>query len=106
MNKIKTTNRGFDYTDFVDRNGEKCSLQKSSIATEDCIWLGVDNAKIFVEDPDTPGKYVILKHQSQFKTYGRMHLTREQVKNLLPYLINFAETGEINSNQNSKPNTN
>jgi len=40
---ISTTERGFDYVEFTDRYGQVSSLQKSSIATEDCIWLGIND---------------------------------------------------------------
>ncbi len=38
-----------------------------------------------------------LKHRSQNEiyTFSRMQLTREQVAELLPYLQNFVETGEL-----------
>jgi hypothetical protein len=66
---IEKTERGFDIIEFLDRYGVECSLQKSSLATEDCIWLGVNES--------------------------RMHLTQGQVKALLPYLQRFVDTGEI-----------
>lgn len=37
------TKRGFNISEFTDRYGAKCSLQKSSLATEECIWLGITN---------------------------------------------------------------
>lgn len=40
--KVGETARGFSRIEFADYNGEMCSLQKSSLATEDCIWLGVE----------------------------------------------------------------
>ena len=67
--KKRTTGRGFDIYLFKDKYKNQCSLQKSSLATSDCIWLGVDE--------------------------NRMHLTKTQVKKLLPILKLFAETGEI-----------
>lgn len=75
MKKTKTL-RGFDRIDFKDRYNQFCSLQKSSLASEDAIWLGVDI--------DLDGK-----------ENTRMHLTREQVKELLPHLQRFAETGDF-----------
>ncbi|MCA3269227.1 MAG: hypothetical protein ACK5XX_05330 [Holosporales bacterium] len=75
---IEKTERGFDIIEFLDRYGNGCSLQKSSLATEDCIWLGVDT-----EPP------------------ARMHLTQGQVKALLPYLQRFVDTGEITPQKES-----
>ena len=77
MKKSKTP-RGFSIYKFNDRNNQECSLQKSSLATEDAIWLGVD------EDPN-----------EDLSIFSRMHLTKGQVKKLLPLLQNFVKTGEI-----------
>lgn len=63
------TERGFAVAEFIDRYGFACSIQKSSIATEDCIWLGVNDQ--------------------------RMHLTQEQVAALLPLFQHFVTTGEL-----------
>lgn len=71
---MKKTERGFSYYEFIDKNGVECSLQKSSLAFEDCIWLGCDGI-----------------HMAN----ARMHLTQDMVRDLLPYLQKFAETGEL-----------
>ena len=92
MKKMET-HRGFTLYEFKDRYGASCSLQKSSIATEDCIWLGVD-------DPD-PRKLIKNKGWQSVKIdedillTTRMHLSIEQVKALLPILNEFVEKGEI-----------
>lgn len=80
--KLKPTQRGFSRATFVDRYGANCSIQKSSIATEDCIWLGVD---------DKPERH----HVTQEWLGQRMHLTQDMVRNLLPLLQKFVETGEL-----------
>lgn len=102
--KKEQTERGFDIYRFKDRYDCDCSLQKSSIATEDCIWLGVEDAnpKIMaskakqhgIETDKTTGwiKYPI--HEDVMLNTN-MHLSIEQVKELLPILINFVNTGEI-----------
>lgn len=72
---------GFDYIKFDDHYGQHCSLQKSSLMEPDAIWLGVDNTGPYM------GSNVDVK--------CRMHLSQEQVKQLLPFLIKFAETGEL-----------
>ena len=110
MMKVKTTARGFAYYKFVDDNGQKCSLQKSSSALEDKIWLGIDDAKIMEFYPylretdeswfEIPKEAVEakLKHRPQNEIHyknQRMHLTVNQVKELLPILQRFVETGEI-----------
>ena len=71
---FEKTPRGFSRATFIDRYNSHCSIQKSSIAGEDCIWLGTDTS--------TDGT-------------SRMHLTQEMVKALLPALMEFAYTGEL-----------
>lgn len=65
--QLTRTSRGFPLIDFMDYNGQQCSLQESSLAYPGCVWFGRDDA--------------------------RMHLSQEQVKALLPFLNEFAETG-------------
>ena len=102
------TPRGFSRIDFIDMYGEQCSLQKSSLATEDAIWLGIDTpaVKEFYPMPRetdeawfsiTKEEMEALKHRPQNELYlsGRMHLTRDMVKVLLPYLYTFVKTGEL-----------
>lgn len=76
--RVLRTQRGFSRVDFQDFYGKNCSLQKSSLATKDCIWLGANS-----------GDHV------DGACLARMHLTREQVRALLPLLHHFAETGEL-----------
>lgn len=91
--KTKRNERGFRHGTFKDRNGEICSIQKSSIATEDCIWLGVDDAKPRRLIPGLSWQPVPFPEGTLFTT--RMHLNREQVKELLPILELFAKTGRL-----------
>lgn len=40
-NAISFTSRGFGvYADFTDRYGNNFTVQQSSLATEDCVWVG------------------------------------------------------------------
>ena len=107
MNITKTC-RGFDLIEFKDKNNINCSLQKSSIAGEDCIWLGLNNPdlKEFYPYPRNIEDSFIqitkddldkLKHRPQNEIYinSRMHLTQTQAKELLPYIQRFIETGEL-----------
>jgi len=100
--KEDTTERGFSYVKFKDEYGNDCSLQKSSSAMQDCVWLGCDKlgVKEFVafRQPSAWRDMTELDEFSYEKHYvgnNRMHLTREQVKELLPHLQKFVETGEI-----------
>lgn len=102
--KIENTARGFALANFIDRYGAKCSIQKSSLATEDAIWFGVDDAdpKILaskaraygVTTSETTG-WVPYPIPTEVLLTTRMHLTREQVADLLPVLEHFVATGEL-----------
>lgn len=91
--KVEKTERGFARIDFTDRYGVKCSLQKSSLATEDAIWLGCNEADPKILVPGSGWVPLLLPEGSSANT--RMHLTQQQVKKLLPHLLRFVETGEI-----------
>lgn len=100
--KVKKTNRGFGIVSFKDQHGTECSIQKSSLATADCIWLGADKIglKEFVafRQPDawvdrTEFDEHTMTHH--FVANNRIHLTRRQVAKLLPILQNFVDTGEL-----------
>jgi hypothetical protein len=91
---VKKTERGFDLVEFKDFDEVKCSLQKSSLATEDAIWFGCSkgNPKVLIPGEgwkpiDLPTGDVVMN--------TRMHLTRNMAKKLLPYLQTFVETGEL-----------
>ena len=77
---IKFTDRGFAHAEFKDRYDAPCSIQKSSLAFEDCIWLGCDRAKF-----DQQGRFC----------GARMHLTQEMAAELIPLLQKFVDTGEL-----------
>lgn len=67
--KLELTERGFAYADFYDLYNKGCSIQESSLATDNAIWLGVYES--------------------------RMHLNQEQVAELLPLLERFVKTGVL-----------
>lgn len=92
------TNRGFGNIEFKDRYGAECSIQKSSLATEDAIWFGVNNAdpKIMASKIKADGTgWVTYDIPKDVLLTTRMHLTQDQVKVLLPILKVFADTGEL-----------
>jgi hypothetical protein len=88
----RNTGRGFGRYEFKDRYGEECSLQKSSLATEDAIWFGCEG-RVQVCVQYEGWKPVPLPEGALI--HSRMHLTQEQVKALLPILQHFAETGDL-----------
>jgi hypothetical protein len=74
--EIKISGRGFEFIEFLDRNGIGCSLQQSSAVGDydfsfdkpgsSFVWLGVDEY--------------------------RMHLDRKMVSELLNYLQTWLNT--------------
>lgn len=102
--ELTKTERGFAIGEFTDRYGAKCSLQKSSLATEDAIWFGVNDAdpQIMASDAkrlgiptDANNGWVKFEIPKEVLLSTRMHLTQEMVQQLLPTLQKFAETGEL-----------
>ena len=98
--KDRLTGRGFKFFEFDDANGIKCSLQQSSAIHEDekgnwdnLIWLGCDDANPRQLIPGQSWQPILMPKEYIADT--RMHLTREQVKELLPILKKFVKTGEI-----------
>lgn len=79
------TERGFQRGEFLDLYGAECSIQESSMATADALWLGVDRT------------------QDAKELSGiRMHLTPAHVRALLPYLIRFAVHGDLSPLEDEK----
>lgn len=87
--------RGFKGITFEDRYDE-CVIQESSLDSGDGekhIWFGLSQAK-----PE-----FMIKEQGWFdyplptevKINTQMHLSQSQVKELIPILTKFAETGEL-----------
>lgn len=91
--QVKHTERGFRICRFVDRYGEECSLQESSLANDTCVWLGIDKPKAQHLVPGKGWQDVPLPPETIVTS--RMHLTQDQVRELLPHLQRFVETGEI-----------
>ncbi len=84
--KIYKTSRGFRRTDFLDLYEEKCSLQESSLATDNAIWLGC-NEGLHIDG----------------ECCARMHLNQEHVLELIPLLQYFVETGKLPGNKVKMP---
>jgi hypothetical protein len=98
MIKTTKTHRGFDLIQFKDYYDADCSIQKSSLADDVAIWFGIDDANpIIMASKTVEGgtgwvKYPI--HEDVCLT-TRMHLNIDQVKELIPILQKFVDTGEI-----------
>ena len=98
------TERGFRKYSYKDMYNKEFSIQKSSLATDDAIWFGISDAEpiIMASQAARFGVKTSEKHgwvpypiPSEVQISTRMHLNREQVLQLLPILINFVETGEL-----------
>lgn len=102
--KFENTQRGFPVIKFEDRYGVECSMQMSSLATEDAVWLGVDDANpqvmaiqaasVGVQTTETTG-WVPYPVPAPVLMATRMHLTRSQMTELLPVFQHFVATGEV-----------
>lgn len=98
------TERGFSIIEFLDRNGQMCQVQKSSLAEEDAVWVGVRDASpmILAKDAKKLGiktledvgwvQYPIPECVS-IKT--RMHLSKDDAVLLVQLLQEFINTGEL-----------
>ena len=102
--EVKHTGRGFRIYEFEDRNNHKCTIQKSSIATEQAIWLGLESAspmllhgdatKLGIEHNENSG-WVEYPIPDEVSLNTRMHLTQEQARELGKMLLHFADSGEL-----------
>ena len=98
------TNRGFEHQERQDRYCQPYSIQKSSLAFEDCIWFGLNEAnpkvmasqahKFGVTTKEITG-WVDYPIPEEVLIHTRMHLTREQVADIIPILQHFVDTGEL-----------
>ena len=88
------TARGFPLVEFKDYYNVPCLIQMSSLATEEAIWFGCNSDKLVVF-ADNLGPYIEMTMPKNFQVKDRMHLTRDQVAKILPYLQRFVETGNI-----------
>lgn len=92
------TDRGFKLIQFKDESNTKCNIQKSSLATEDAIWLGVEDPepKILASKTKEGGAgWVNYPIPEDVLLKTRMHLTKEHIEELIPILQRFLDTGEI-----------
>ena len=87
------TNRGFALYNFLDRYGMKCSMQDSSIATEDCFWLGIDDPepRILVRGK---GWQDVPVPDNAFWV-SRMHVNRRLARQLYTWIGRFLRHGTV-----------
>lgn len=99
--KEQITNRGFGLVEFIDSKGVPCSIQQSSSAEEEAIWIGCDDAdpKYFIPYGNPSWRKLEKPELATYWVFNtRMHLTREQVEEIIPILQKFVETGELFNN--------
>jgi hypothetical protein len=89
MITFKTTSRGFRLGTFKDRYGEISEIQESSLADEAAIWLGC-RGRVEVGPP-----WEEYKLPDNAVMHSRMHLTQDMVRELLPLLQYFVDTGVL-----------
>ena len=91
--KRRVTQRGFGRIEFEDSYGEKCSIQESSVYPH--LWLGVDRPEV-KRLTGVPGVgWVDVELPEGSMVSGWMHLSVEQVAELIPILTHFVETEQL-----------
>lgn len=104
IGKLTKTIRGFPRREFKDYDDTPCHLQISSIATEDCLRLGLDEANplvlaskadsVGVKTSETTG-WVKYPLPSQVFISTSIHLSRSQVERLATTLQHWLKTREL-----------
>ncbi len=104
LGKLEKTCRGFSRLEFTDVYGAECSIQQSSAACYDAIWLGVNDGKpqimasqagkLGVKTNETTG-WIPYPVPEEVFINTRMHLNEGQVKGLITHLQNWLKTKEF-----------
>ena len=104
LGTIQHSSRGFPFIEFKDAYDTKCSIQQSSNAEFDALWIGIseadpkvmatDAASVGVRTAETTG-WVAFPIPPEVFVATRMHLEREQVEALVEDLTRWLKTGEL-----------
>lgn len=99
------TDRWYHLYRFKDRLWTVCNIQKSSRATEDCIWLWVEDCnpqimvsdakKLWIPTDDNEVWWIDFKVPKEVVLTTRMEINKEQAKELVLKLNRFIETWDI-----------
>ena len=100
------TQRGFIKLLFKDSYNKHCSLQESSNAEDDFIWLGIENAEPLIMEQDAVKLGLISSDKpaagwmdypipEEVLLHTRMHLSKEQATILGLKLLHFGTSGDI-----------
>lgn len=95
---VGATGRGFELIEFADLYGVKCSLQQSSLATEDALWFGPNDAdpKIMASRTPEGGTGWVPYHISDdVLLTTRAHLSRSMVEELVAHLQAWLQSGSL-----------
>jgi len=98
--EMKRTERGFEIGEFTDYYGVKCSIQQSSLATMNAIWLGCNDANpremcSRAKNPIGTTGWQPVEMPEEYVANTRMHLTEEMVIALIDKLQHWIDTGEL-----------
>lgn len=91
--KFEKTCRGFSFGVFNDLYGKQISIQDSSLATDNAIWLGPDDAEPKRLVLGQGWQPVPFPPNTDFVT--RMHINQDQAAELIEVLQRFVETGSV-----------
>lgn len=97
--KETITKREFDIISFKDSDNTKCSIQKDYKSKGNCIFLGSDEVKIYgitdrrfkISEEEIRKKFEL----NDIETNSRIKLNRYQVRELIPILQKFVDSGSL-----------
>lgn len=107
------TQRGFGKVEFKDGYGNRCSIQQSSSAMDDFLWIGCDDAAKTAKVMAVDAAYVGVKTDQrtgwvdfpipeQVLIHDRMHLNRADVRKLVKRLNLWLKTGGLASDEEER----
>lgn len=104
LGPVEHTQRGFALIKFKDRYDHDCTIQQSSLATENALWLGIadpdpqilarDAAQFGVKTDQTVG-WVPYPIPEEVQISTRMHLSVQNVRDLAAVLQHWLQTGQL-----------
>ena len=94
LGKVGRTDRGFERVEFSDFYGVECSIQQSSLATEDALWLGCNEANPRMLVPGQ-GWQPVPMPPGDIVSDTRMHLSVPMVKALIKHLQAWLATKKL-----------
>lgn len=109
IGELTKTPSGFQRRSFEDFDGHKCSIQQSSIALYEqpgtsALRIGIDDpeprilasqaSRCGVSTDETTG-WVPYPVPADVLMSPRMHLSRDQVAELVPVLVAWLDTGRL-----------